>query len=66
MHHLPPVYREGEEGEDAGGHAEVGDERVHLAVHRAKLPHPSGRKIVNSVQDTWLNSNLFNLSTCRS
>ena len=44
MHHLPPVYREGEEGEDAGGHAEVGDERVHLAVHRAKLPHPSVRK----------------------
>ena len=37
---LPPVERDGEEGEDAGGHRQGGDEVVHGAIGGAEHPHP--------------------------
>ena len=38
--YLSPVDNDGHEGEHAGRHRHVGQERVQLAVHKAKPPHP--------------------------
>ena len=35
---LPPVYADGQEGEDRAGHRQVGDEVVDLTVNRTQYP----------------------------
>ena len=58
------VYGEGQHGEDAGCHGQVGGEAHHLAVGSSEQPNPAEHRVGISKRKRYISSALFD-SFCK-